>query len=132
MPFPIDEKYIIESEEELGLEFPLLFKEKMIVENGGEVVTEDDNWNLYPFFDKSDQKRISRTCNHLILETKQAKEWSNFPPHAVAVAGNGCGDYLLLLAVENTKQLGEKIYLWRHETGDFELVAENLKELTAS
>lgn len=128
MAFPVDLKYIMEAEEELGVSFPALFKEKMTAENGGEAITENDNWNLYPFFDKSGKKRISRTCNHIILETKQAREWDNFPVNAIAIAGNGCGDYLILLS-DNNEKLGEYIYLWHHETGDYEQVAENIKEL---
>ena len=129
MAFPVDLKYIIETEEELGVSFPALFKEKMTAENGGEAITENDNWNLYPFFDKSDKKRISRTCNHIVLETKQAREWDNFPLNAIAIAGNGCGDYLILISLDNNKKLSEHIYLWHHETGDYEQVAENIKEL---
>ncbi|MBZ4036390.1 SMI1/KNR4 family protein [Flavobacterium sp. 17A] len=129
MPFPIDVKYIIEAEEELGLEFPPLFKEKMIEENGGEAQTEDDDWNLYPFFDKSDRKRISRTCNHIILETKQVKEWGNFPLNAIAIGGNGCGDQLILLPSKNDKILDDIVYFWCHETGKIQKVAENIQEL---
>lgn len=44
MPFPIDLKYIIETEKELGLIFPDSFKTKMRKENGGEIETEDDDW----------------------------------------------------------------------------------------
>ena len=35
MAFPIDVKYIIETEEHLGVEFPYEFKQKMINQNGG-------------------------------------------------------------------------------------------------
>jgi hypothetical protein len=129
MAFPVDLKYIIETEEELGVSFPALFKEKMTAENGGEAITENDNWNLYPFFDKSDKKRISRTCNHIILETKEAREWDNFPVNAIAIAGNGGGDYLVLIPLDNNKKFSEHIYMWHHETGDYEQVAENIKEL---
>jgi hypothetical protein len=130
MPFPIDLKYIVEAENELGIEFPYEFKQKMIGQNGGELITEEDNWQLYPFFDKSDKKRISRTCNHIVLETKQAKEWNNFPDNAIAIATNGCGDYLILLPLESdTNKLNEKIYLWLHETGEIEEVAQNISEL---
>ncbi|WDF60072.1 SMI1/KNR4 family protein [Flavobacterium sp. KACC 22758] len=130
MAFPIDIKYIIETEEELDIKFPPLFKEKMIEENGGEAVTEDDDWNLYPFFDKSDKKRISRTCNHIVLETNEARKWSNFPLSGIAIASNGCGDQLILLPFDNNSQkLSEKIYFWSHETGEIKEVAENIQEL---
>lgn len=130
MPFPVDAKYIIETEEQLEVQFPLLFKEKMIKENGGEATTEYDDWNLYPFFDQSDKKRISRTCNHIVLETKQARKWNNFPLNAIAIASNGCGDQLVLIPLDNdNEKLSEVIYFWYHETGALEKVAENINEL---
>ena len=131
MTFPIELKYIIETEKELGIEFPINFKTKMIQENGGEFATEEDEWQLFPFFDKSDNKRISRTCNHIVLETKNAKEWTNFPVDGIAIASNGCGDNLILLPFENNpKQLQETIYLWLHETGEIIEIAESIDELT--
>ena len=130
MPFPLDEKYIIETEKELEILFPDNFKTKMMRENGGELGTEDDDWQLYPFFDKSDKKRISRTCNHIGLETKQAKKWMNFPPNAIAIASNGSGDHLILLPTkENDKKLSDEIYTWYHETGKTEKVADKIDEL---
>lgn len=66
MPFPLDEKYIIETEKELDILFLGSFKVKMMQENGGELVIADNDWQLYPFFDKSDKKRINRTCNPMI------------------------------------------------------------------
>ena len=131
MPFPIELKYIIETEKELGIEFPASFKTKMTQENCGEITTKDDDWQLFPFFDKSDNKRISRTCNHIALETENAKEWNNFPIDGIAIASNGCGDNLILLPFEdNSKQLQETIYLWLHETGEIIEIAESIDELT--
>ena len=95
MPFPIDEKYIAQTEQQLGLVFPPCFKAKMIEMNGGEVVAEDDLWQLFPFFDQADKKRIKRTCNHIIVETKQAQQWQGFPSDAIAIASNGSGDPLI-------------------------------------
>lgn len=130
MPFPVDIKFIIETEKQLDLEFPNNFKSKMIKENGGELITEEDNWQLFPFFDKADNKRISRTCNHIILETKQAQSWDNFPGNGIAIGSNGCGDLLLLLPTsENDKKLGEEIYMWFHETGEIEIIASTIEEL---
>jgi len=131
MPFPIDIKYIIETEQELGLVFPDSFKSKMSKENGGELMTEDDDLQLFPFFDKSDNKRMSRTCNHIVLETKQARTWDNFPNNGIAIAFNGSGDNLILLPLDNdNKKLREEIYLWQHETGEIQQVAKTIDELT--
>ena len=130
MPFPIDDKYITETEKELGILFPDNFKSKMMKENGGELMTEDEDWNLFPFFDKSDKKRISRTCNHIGLETKQAKKWSNFPSNGIAIASNGSGDHLVLLPTkENKEKLSDEIFTWFHETGKTEKVADKIDEL---
>jgi hypothetical protein len=130
MTFPIDEKYIHETETELGFEFPDKFKQKMIIENGGEILTDEDDWQIYPFFDKSDNKRISRTCNHIGLETKQAKEWDNFPANAIAIATNGCGDHLILLPKDNNnKKLSDEIYFWFHETGEITKIAKSIDEM---
>ena len=130
MPFPLHEKYIFETEQELGILFPYNFKAKMIQENGGELMTEDDDWQVIPFFDKSDKKRISRTCNHILLETKQAKYWGNFPINGITIASNGCGDFLLLLPTKlNDKKLSDEIYIWFHETGEIEKVADTIEQL---
>ena len=130
MPFPVDLKYIAETEQELGLIFPERFKTKVLKENGGELMTGDNNWELFPFFDKSDKKRISRTCNHIILETKQAKEWDNFPNDGITIASNGCGDFLILLPEkEDRKTYRDEIYMWFHETRETEKMANSIDEL---
>jgi len=130
MPFPVDIKFIAETEQELRVEFPENFKQKMMIENGGEVSTEEDDWQLYPFFDKSDNKRISRTCNHIILETKNARGWQNFPKDGIAIASNGCGDQLVLIPSENNpNKLKDEIYLWLHEIGELTQVANSISDL---
>lgn len=130
MPFPIDEKYITETERELGILFPDNFKSKMMKENGGELMTDDDDWNLYPFFDKSDKKRISRTCNHIGSETKEAQDWINFPSNGIAIASNGSGDHLVLLPIKGNKEkLSDEIFVWYHETGNIEKIADKIDEL---
>lgn len=130
MPFPIESKYIIQTEDELGVLFPKRFKAKMMQENGGELSTKEDDWQLYPFFDQSDKKRKSRTCNHIGLETKQAKEWRNFPTNAIAIASNGSGDHLILLPeADNEKQLSEVIYAWWHEEGIPNKIADSIEDL---
>ncbi|MDH1857650.1 SMI1/KNR4 family protein [Acinetobacter junii] len=43
MAFPIEEQYILEAEKELNLVFPSSFKNKMMIENGGDVFVENDN-----------------------------------------------------------------------------------------
>jgi hypothetical protein len=130
MPFPIDFKYIESSEKKLGLMFPDSFKNRMCRENGGTVTTKEDDWQLFPFFDEADQKRMNRTANHIVLETKQARNWANFPLSGIAIASNGSGDFLILLPTEqDEKILGAEIFSWYHETGEVKEVAKSIKEL---
>lgn len=132
MPFPIDIKYIRETEKELGLTFPDSFKNKMRKENGGTLSTKEDDWQLFPFFDQADKKRMSRTSNHIILETKQARNWENFPVDGIAIASNGSADFLILLPTkENDKQLGTEIFSWFHETGEIKEIAKSIEEINS-
>jgi hypothetical protein len=61
MPFPIDIKYVNETERKLGVKFPPSFVVRMVKNNGGEVSAPPDAWQLYPFFDTSDRKRLANT-----------------------------------------------------------------------
>ena len=132
MPFPIDIKYIEETEKELGFRFPDNFKNKMCKENGGTLSTKEDDWQLFPFFDQADQKRMSRTSNHIVLETKQARNWGNFPINGIAIASNGSADFLILLPTkENDKLLGAEIFSWFHETGEVKEIAKSIEEINS-
>jgi hypothetical protein len=97
MPFPVDIKYITETERKLGVKFPPSYVTRMVTSNGGEVQTPPDAWILYPIFDTSDKKRLKRTCNDVVRETQAASNWPEFPPDAVAIGANGSGDQLVLI-----------------------------------
>lgn len=71
MAFPVDEKYLEVVEEEPDAQFPPSFRSKMISENGSEVTVHGDNFDLYPFYDTTDRKRLKRTCNSIVHETKK-------------------------------------------------------------
>ena len=130
MPFQLDEKFILQTEEKIGVKFPMSFREKMIKENGGEIETDEDVWTLYPFFDNSDKKRIKRTINDIIRETEQARSWEDFPKEVVAIGSNGGGDQLVfIIQSDNPIQLDNKVYWWDHETGDLNAVADDFAEL---
>ena len=127
MAFPVDIKYIVETEEKLGVLFPKSYKNKMIEENGGMIYTKEDNWQLHPFFDKSEKKRISRTCNHIILETERVRNRHGFPLEAVVIGSNGSGDHIVLIPkTTESKQLGEEIYSWYHEVGALEKLVDSI------
>ncbi len=127
MAFTIEDKFILEAETVLGIKFPEEYKSRMRQQNGGSLLWEEEYWQLYPFFDQSDFKKISRTCNHIVKETGLAREWAHFPSDAVAIASNGSGDYFLFLPKIQT-ELGSELYLWLHETGEVSKIADSIED----
>jgi hypothetical protein len=130
MPFPLDIKYVTQTEQKLGVKFPASFVVKMVKQNGGSVSTAYDTWSLHPFLDASDRKRLARTCNDISRETSAARAWPRFPPDAVVIGSNGGGDLLILLPPEdNPSVLLHEIFWWEHETGEVQIVADDFSEL---
>lgn len=129
MPFDLAESFISAAEQLLGATLPEAYRVTMLKKNGGELEIEDDVWQQYPIADTSDRKRISRTINHIIKETQHLKSWPGFPEEAVAIAGNGSGDQLVLLKAGAS--FGQEIYIWAHETGQLQKIANNFSALTA-
>lgn len=126
MPFTVEQKYILETEDELSIRFPSIYVTRMMESNGGE--SNSGEFELYPFFDKSDKKRISRTCNHIGLETNNARTMDHFPGEAVAIGADGFGNFVVLIP-EMKGQLEETIYFWDHETGVLEVIGSNINEI---
>jgi hypothetical protein len=120
MPFPVAEQFIVDTECKLGVSFPESFRARMTRDNGGELSTDDDDWQLYPFLDTSDRKRLSRTSNDIVRETTSARQWRGFPPEAVAIASNGCGDQLVLIPSPGSTALQSQPFIWLHETGELQ------------
>ena len=129
MPFPVDEKYIQQAEQKLGVRFPASFRERMMQDNGGEVETPPDAWQLYPFMDTSDKKRLKRTCNDIARETASAKQWDSFPQDAIAIGSNGCGDQLVLTLSDDSGVLQNAVFWWDHETGEIHKIADDFSQL---
>ncbi len=129
MPFNLDEKWIVEAESKLNVKLPQEYRNEMINENGGELLTEDECWDLYPIWDKSDKKRLSRTCNDIVRETESNRSIDYFPSKAVAIGTNGCGDQLVFIPkMFSPKELGSKVYIWSHETGKLGLILKRFKK----
>lgn len=128
MAFPTQESTILENEKEIGYTFPSSFRNKMMKENGGHIECDDDDWELFPFFDKTDRKTISRTCNSIAKETKSAREWRGFPENAIAIASNGGGDYLVF--IQEGASLNNEVYVWLHETAELHKIADDFSEIS--
>ena len=133
MPFPINQQYIDAAEQELDLTFPTSFKNKMMIENGGELFLSEEDWQIFPFLDESDQKRKMRTSNYIIKENQQARQWLGFPQNAISFAQNSCGNYLIFLPDPiHPKYLADQVYMWAHETGDIFLLTDSFELLIQS
>ncbi|MGF1688871.1 SMI1/KNR4 family protein [Photobacterium japonica] len=128
MAFNLDEEYVLQAEVALEATLPRSYRASMQKSNGGAVEVADDVWEQYPIFDSSDRKRISRTCNHIIAETKSCEGFGNFPNNALAIAGNGSGDQLVLIKQSN--YYTGSVYIWSSETGELDKVANDFNELT--
>lgn len=125
MPFKIAIDQLEKVEAELGAKLPGEYREAMLLDNGGEGSTKEDDWNFYPLKDASDRKRLSRTCNHIVSETKACSEFGNFPSNALAIAGNGSGDQIVFL-MESGLFL-DMPYKWFHETGELKELAKSFR-----
>lgn len=78
MAYDVDEKYIISTEQKLGIRFPESYRRSIMKNNGGVALfppngDEDDqeDWQLLSIYDDSDKKRLKRTALDLIYENKQ-------------------------------------------------------------
>ena len=130
MAFPVDIAQVRKTETALDLVFPSSFVERMMRNNGGDLVIDGEEWSLHPFLDTSDRTRLTRTCNDIIRETKSAKAWDAFPRTGVAIGSNGMGDLLVLLPDPvNAKRLQPAVFMWSHETGELDVVVHDFREL---
>ena len=127
MPFPLSEDELKKTENEIGTMLPVSYRESMMEDNGGTVIAKGDTWDIFPVKNQASRKLISRTSNHIIVETKSAKEWQGFPENAIAIGGNGCGDFLVL--TKDGNEFSSKVYVWCHENGSLVLVAKDFLEL---
>lgn len=127
MPFNLSEEQLVQTEKELGCTLPNEYREAMKSDNGGEAQTAEDDWEFYPIKDTSDKKRISRTCNHIIMETESCKGFGNFPDNALAIAGNGMGDQMVF--IKDSGQYQSTVYLWLHETDELQELAASFGEI---
>ena len=108
----------METEEKLAIKFPDLYRNKMMSENGGEYKLGAHQWTLYPFWDKSDKKRSSKTFNDIERETLEAKEWFTFPKDAFVIGHNRQGDKLIFkIDSKDKSRLLDEVYWWDPVTG---------------
>ena len=131
MAFPVDERSIAIAEADLGVKFPDSFRKKMMESNGDGVEVLQDYFELHPFYDTSDKKRIKRTCNSIVHETRTARERYGLPENLIIIGNNGGGD-ILVYKIEDGVNLGAKVYWQDHETNELVFAANDFAELKVS
>jgi hypothetical protein len=129
MPFPLDIQFVRQAEAKLGRRLPLGYVARLCRDNGGQVAVGDDVFFLYPILDTSDRKRLARTCNDIVRETGQAKQWPGFPADAVAIGDNGGGDKLVFLPDPDAPRFADAVYWWDHETDELHAAADAFEDL---
>ena len=130
MPFPVDVTFVNQTERKLGVKFPPAYVNAIVKSNGGEIETEVDFWHLFPIFDTSDIRRLKRTCNDVVRETRSAQDRPGFPPEAVAIGSIGGRDLLILIRrSDNHELLDHAVNWWDHETDEVEKVANGFSDL---
>jgi hypothetical protein len=127
MPFPLSDEELRKTEKEIGAELPSSYRNGMMIDNGGFIKVRGEEWQLFPIRDQSSRKLITRTANHILEETKSAQEWAAYPENALAIAANDYGDLLVML--RTVKGFEPQVFLWSHEDGSIELVANDFSEL---
>ena len=118
---------IVEAERELGASLPASYKEAMNKNNGGEIPTEMDLWELYPLPGPGAREKAHQPSGDMVQETLERRTWPGFHEGAIALADNGLGDQLVML--REGDHFGPACYFWHHESGELELLAPDFGEL---
>jgi hypothetical protein len=101
------------AERQLGVRLPESFRSHLLRGNGGEVTVLEIEWDLTPAQD-------------IAAATIQARHWPGFPPHAVAIGDDGCGNHLVFLPnVADRSVLLPALFVWWHEGGEIESAGED-------
>lgn len=112
MAFDVSEELIAATEAEIGRRLPAELRSQLAANNGGYVPDHAGReWQLHPVRDDTDRKRLGRTANDILRETKSAKKWTGFPDDAYAVGADGMGNLLVMLPGS------QSLHAWDHETG---------------
>ena len=113
-PFPGSEALVVEAEARLGRRLPPDLRNRLIVDNGGEINAMGESWLLFPVWDPTNRKTMARTADHVVRENEALRrEWKDaLPPGYLTVAENGGGDYLVLAPGR------DDVLAWDHETGE--------------
>ncbi|MBL8752341.1 MAG: SMI1/KNR4 family protein [Planctomycetes bacterium] len=126
MPFPVEDRCVELAETKLSVRFPEPHRRALLRRNGGVVeVRPGDFWELFPVKDDSDIVRLKRTWDDIVRQTTLARGWRGFPPAAIAIGHDGCGNKLVLVP-EGMAEL--RLAVWDHENGQLDFVESDIFE----
>jgi hypothetical protein len=77
MSFPITRDEITKNEAGLNVIFPNDYKDILCSSNCGSFQTDEDDWQLFPLKDTTDDKRLSRTSINVPYNCNTAKNGPN-------------------------------------------------------
>jgi len=114
-----EDKYIDRAENELGVKYPNVLREKLKTTNGF-------SWGFferfYPVIDDDDK---FHTFDDVVKENTNPRGWKNVLPEGYAAIADDGGGYALVLS----KNKDAKVYHYNNDTNEVELFAENDEEL---
>jgi len=112
MGFPAPEECVAAAETRLRVKLLAEHRARLLRNNGGEVVCEDEEWQLHPVWDDTDRRTIARTTGHIVHETLEALRRDSFPRDAVVIATDNSGNHLIVRSGHT------HVERWDHETGE--------------
>lgn len=114
MTWSVEQRFIDDAQRELGVRFPRVFMARLRKQNGGDVRRDGHTWTFHPVGDTSERRRLSRTSNDIVRETRFARQHPDFPAAAVAIAVGASGPERLVLlpSEEDPGVLAEDVYDW--------------------
>ncbi|TDL76099.1 SMI1/KNR4 family protein [Peribacillus frigoritolerans] len=110
------------AEEAMDVAFPNQYKELFKLSNNAQI----GEWTLFPI---KDPKNLKRTWDDIVRQNKDVKD-EELPNELITIGEDGTGDKLCFRIVNRV--IDSKVYIWYHETREFEELASNLKEFIIS
>ena len=131
MAFDVSEKYVIETEQKLGVVFPKSYRDSIMEINGGMVVSpqgeEEGVWFLFSICDKSDKNRLRRTAQDIVRENEAAWNYYGMPDNLYSIGGDN-SEYIVFQKTQSGK-LDDAVYLY-HPSYGVKLLSSDFSELT--
>ena len=89
------------------------------------MLIDDEYWELYPFFDKTDRRTISRSSQDIRYHTRDAMTRIGFPADGIAIAHDSASDLLFLRRKDGA--LGPEVWRFDGYSGDVYQVLDDAK-----